>query len=831
MFLYNFKRPEEYFFVLLYGIITKQEKKEINMVKALSMLALLTVSLWAEAKRQPVSMPQPLKLWYNQPAKYFEESLPIGNGRIGALVYGNPREDIIQFNDITLWGGKPVDVNERPDAHKWLPKVREALFQENYKLADALQLNMQGHNCNYYMPLTTLHITACDEAPALYPQPVTDYRRELNLDSALVRICYKKGGISYQREYLASNPDKVIAIRLTASQRRAINVQLQLSSLLDHKVQVADGQLTVTGHATGEPQETTHFCSIVTVQHKDGSMEQTDSSLILRNVTETTLYFVNETSFNGPDRHPVLEGKPYQEMARKMAENTRNLSYKKVKTRQIADYRSFFSRVALRLAAPTYRSNLPTDQLLKAYNSPLAAAEERRYLEQLYFQYGRYLLISCSRTPGAPANLQGLWNPHLKAPWRSNYTADINLQENYWPAFVTDLPEMAIPLDSLFTAMSRHGSHTARNFYNVERGWVAHHNIDIWAMTNPVGEGKKKPIWSNWPLGAAWLVYTLWERYQFTCDEAYLRQTAYPLMKGAAEFCLDWLIPNPNKPEELITAPCTSPENAYITDTGYGGYTLYGATADLAIIRDLFESTIAAGRLCGDNTTAYEEALARLHPYTIGKEGDLNEWYHDWKDKDPKHRHQSHLIGLYPGSHIASLYAATPQHPLLAACEQTLIQKGDESTGWSTGWRINLWARLHNGDHAYRILQRLLAYVPANEHSMKRPGGTYPNLFDAHPPFQIDGNFGGTAGICEMLLQSHGTSIELLPALPSAWPEGEVCGLRARGGFKLSISWKNKTVTEATITNMLGKENKAAVSYNGKTTMLVLKPRQTITIK
>ena len=755
----------------------------------------------------------PMVLQYDKPATYFEESLPIGNGKLGALVYGGTDDNIIYLNDITFWTGKPVDRNLDADAHQWIPDIRKALFNEDYALADSLQLHVQGPNSQHFQPLGTLHIKD------LGLGEVSNYHRSLNLDSAIIRDSYVRDGATVTREYFASNPDKLIAIRL----RGDINCRIALTAQVPHKVKAIPTQLTMTGHATGNPQESIHFCTMLNVK-TDGEVSAADSSLTITNAKEAIIYIVNETSFNGFDKHPVSEGAPYLETIANDIWHTQNFSFDEFYARHLADYKIIYDRVKLRLSREPGQSSDSgnTDALLKAYTD---GGGQSRYIEELYFQFGRYLLISSSRTENVPANLQGLWTPHLWSPWRGNYTVNINLEENYWPAFVANMAEMAQPLDGFVKALAANGQYTAKNYYGIHEGWCSSHNSDIWAMTNPVGEKNEKPEWANWNLGGAWLVHTLWERYQFTQDKDYLRTVAYPLMKGAAQFCLRWLIENPKTPGKLITAPSTSPENEYKTDKGYHGMTCYGGTADLAIIRELFINTIAAGKILGERNKEMEKALARLHPYTIGHMGDLNEWYYDWDDWDFQHRHQSHLIGLYPGNHLTD---ATLQK----AAEKSLEIKGDKTTGWSTGWRINLWARLHKPEQAYHIYQKLLTYVSPDKYrgpDRRRSGGTYPNLFDAHPPFQIDGNFGGTAGVCEMLMQSGDGKIELLPALPEAWKDGAVSGLCARGGFEVSFEWKDGKVRDCQI--KAKKAGTVTLLYNGQQKTVKLKAGQTQNVK
>lgn len=777
-----------------------------------TLLSILAASLQLSAQQLP------MKLWYDRPATRFEESLPIGNGKLGAVVYGSPDTNILHLNDITLWSGKPVDLTADSQAHRWIPEIRKALFAEDYRRADSLQHFVQGSNSQYYQPLGTLRIHDLNSGS------VSDYYRELSLDSALCQDRYQRNGIVFTREYFASHPDRVIAIRLKASQAKALNCNIVLTSLLNHGIKVSDRQITMTGNAEGDPNETIHFCSILRVRNAGGQVVQTDSSLLIRDATEATLYIVNATSFNGYDKHPVKRGAAYIENAMDDAWHLVNYNFTTLYSRHLKDYQGIFDRVKFKLGGALYNAGEPTDTMLMNYGQ---GRPYDKYLETLYFQYGRYLLISSSRTPGVPANLQGLWNEKKRAPWRGNYTININLEENYWPCDVANMPEMFVPLSTFAQNLAATGAHNARNYYGIGRGWSCGHNSDIWAMTNPVGEKNESPTWSNWNMGGAWLMQNVYDHYLYTQDKEYLRHTAYPLMKGASDFMLDWLVEDPNRPGELITAPSTSPEAYYVTPQGYKGATLYGGTADLAILRELFANTLEAAAELGKDK-AYRDTLARvlakLRPYHVGRQGDLNEWYHDWDDEDLHHRHQSHLIGVYPGHQIRP--ETTPD--LARAAAKSLEQKGERTTGWSTGWRINLWARLKDSTRAYDIYRKLLRYVdPARTRSQQ--GGTYPNLFDAHPPFQIDGNFGGTAGVCEMLMQSREGTIELLPALPRQWASGEMRGLKARGGHEVCMHWQDGRLIQAEI--MAAKTTKVKLVYNGKTEEVKLRKGKTYIVK
>lgn len=764
-------------------------------------------------------------LWYNQPADFFEESLVLGNGKMGATVFGGVNLDKIYLNDITLWSGEPVNANMNPEAYKNIPAIRESLKNENYKLAEELNKKLQGKNSESFSPLGTLEINNHHTAK------VTNYYRELNIANAISKVSYEIDGVKFTREYFVSAPDQIMVIKLTSSKKGALNFDIHSTSLLNSNTVVKDNLLTMSGVApihenTGysvplvflaQKERGTRFTASMKIKNTDGSIVTSNNSLGLKDGTEALIYVSIATSFNGFDKNPVTEGLNDKAIASTNLNKAFAKSFDKLKQAHIADYQKFYNRVSLDLGK-TKAPDLPTDERLLRYSE----GKEDKNLEILYFQYGRYLLISSSRTMGVPANLQGIWNPYLNPPWSSNYTMNINLEENYWLAENTNLSEMHLPLLSFIKNLSVTGKVTAKTFYGVDKGWAAAHNSDIWAMSNPVGQfGKEDPMWACWPMAGAWLSTHIWEHYIFTQDKNYLKNEGYPLMKGAAEFCMNWLVTDKNG--NLITAPSTSPENQYITPDGFVGATLYGGTADLAMIRECFDKTIQAAKILNidaEFVSKIEADLDNLYPYQVGKKGNLQEWYFDWGDKDPKHRHQSQLFGLFPGNHITPI-----KTPVLAnAAKETLEIKGDETTGWSKGWRINLWARLWDGNRAYKMYRELLRYVDPDGKKTEKPrrgGGTYPNLFDAHPPFQIDGNFGGAAAVAEMLVQSDENEIRLLPALPDAWESGSVKGICARGGFEISMEWNNKTVQKLTVFSKNG----------GKTILINGDKKKNITLK
>ena len=787
---------------------------------------------------------QPLTLHYDRPATYFEEALVIGNGTMGGIVYGGTVCDRISLNDITLWTGEPCNMSiYSPDAHKTIPAIREALRKGDYKEADRLQRDVQGHFSQNYQPLGQLTIEYLDTA-----ETVVNYRRWLDLNNATASTLYYRGKYMYSTDYFASHPDSGLVVHIMTDNPRGIHARFALSCQLRHSSNVKDGNTLVTDGYAGyaslpsyynakekfayDANRGIHFRTEVLVSAPNVRRE--GDAIVVDGAQEVTLYIVDATSFNGYDKDPVKQGKPYKQLADARLKHISSVPYPKLWYRHVKDYQNIFNRVKLSLGTEN-ADQRPTDVQLREY------IDESRFnpaLEALYFQYGRYLLISCSRTPNVPANLQGLWNESILPPWSCNYTSNINVQENYWAAETAALPEMHESLLTFMKELQGSGEQTAKAYYGVNRGWCLAHNTDIWAMTCPVGLHTGDPMWANWNMGGAWISTHIWEHYTFSLDKAFLREY-YPVLKGAAEFCLGWLISTKDMgvdgQEYLITAPATSPENSFVTPDGYHGRTCFGGFADIAMIRECLSDARDAAKVLGIDkafVTEADKVLARLHPYKIGHKGNLQEWFYDWEDEDPHHRHQSHLFGVYPGHHLDD--GMNSRETIHRAASRTLELKGDQTTGWSTGWRVNLYARLHDAKNAYHIYRKLLSYVSPdgyNGSDARRGGGTYPNLLDAHSPFQIDGNFGGCAGVIEMLMQSEydvttkQTAIELLPALPYNWKDGEVSGLRARGGITVDMTWKNHQVTDLTLTAL--HPCKVVLTIQGKQDTVKLRKGQT----
>tara|TARA_R110000765_G_scaffold13237_2_gene39942 strand:+ start:1067 stop:3469 length:2403 start_codon:yes stop_codon:yes gene_type:complete len=771
-------------------------------------------------------------LWFDEPAQYFEESLVLGNGKMGASIFSGVNTEKIFLNDATFWSGEPVNTMMNPEAYKNIPKIREALKNENYELANKLYKNVQGSFSESYAPIGTLLINFN------HGKTVKGYSRELNISNAVAKAQYQLGKATYEREYFVSHPEQVMAMQYTSDVSSSLGFKIEFESEMEYEVSNDGETMIINGYAPyhAEPiyndvpnpvlfdkNRGTRFTTLIKITDTDGKIKFSNKGLSLSKASKATVLVSIATSFNGFDKNPATEGKDNRAIASNQIREALLKNYQEIKERHIKDYQSLFNRVTLDLGE-TDAPNLPTDERLMRY----AKGEEDKNLETLYFQFGRYLLISSSRTKGVPANLQGIWNQHVRPPWSSNYTLNINTEENYWLAESANLSEMHTPLLSFIGNLAETGKVTAKTFYGIN-GWTASHNSDIWAMTNPVGGfGKGDPVWANWNMAGAWLSTHLWEHYAYTLDEDFLKNEGYPLMKGAAQFCLEWLVED--KDGYLITSPSTSPENLYVTPEGYVGATLYGATSDLAIMKELFDQTINASEVLGIDTdfrTQLVNARERLYPYKIGENGSLQEWYYDWEDSDPKHRHQSHLIGIHPGHHITP--DKTPD--LAAAIAKALEIKGDDTTGWSKGWRINLWTRLWDGNRAYKMYRELLKPVKPNEglnFKYDGGGGTYPNLLDAHPPFQIDGNFGGAAAILEMLVQSTIGELRILPALPDDWDQGSVKGIRARGGLEISMDWKNNkpinltinSKTDTTINLKLGDKQKVVSLKQGDNSII-----------